>query len=450
MNIARVCHDRSMTLLALATLAVAGAVLWAAYVLLDPTPPRTVVMTTGPEGSAYQEFARRYREILARDGIELRLRPSNGSGDNLDRLRDPQSGAHAGFVLGGATSEQESPQLASLGTLFYEPVWLFYRGFEPGARGEGLLGRRISMGLEGSGTRAMASKLLALNGINESAVVLLSLSPLEASQALLQGRIDVAVMASPWDTPIVQQLIASEAVEVLSFPRADAYVALLPYLSRLVLPEGVGDMATNRPPTDVLLVSPKASLVVQKDLHPAIQYLLLEAAAQIHSGPGIFRGAGQFPGAESVDLPLSAPARQYYKSGSPLLQRYLPFWMAVLVVQGLVILIPFFAVVYPVLRVAPLLYDWRVRGRIYKLYGELKFLDADLDRRERKESVDDLVAQLDGLETRAHQIKVPMFWSHYLYTLRQHIWLVRERLERWQAERRNPQHPGKGPSDSHG
>jgi hypothetical protein len=240
-------------------------------------------------------------------------------------LRDPQSGVSVGFIQGGTTTRKESPGIESLGTVFYEPLWFFSR--ISGSRAEGLSGRRLSVGPEGSGTRALVLKLLERNKI---VAELFGLTPEVAREKLIAGDIDVVFIVASWDAPEVQRLITAEGIELRSFPRADAYIGLYPFLNKLVLPEGIGDPAMNRPPSDVALVAPKASLAVRADLHPAIQYLLLDAAVQVHSGPGIFQKAGQFPAAESIDIPLSAEAQRFYKSGRPFLQDYLPFWIAAL------------------------------------------------------------------------------------------------------------------------
>jgi hypothetical protein len=189
-------------------------------------------------------------------------------------------------------------------------------------------------------------------------------------------------------------------------------------------------MEHNRPPTDVVLAAPKASLVVRRDLHPAIQYLLLEAAVQIHSGPGMFRHAGQFPAAEAIDLPLSDHARHFYRSGPPFLQRHLPFWLAVLVQQLLVVLIPVLGVLYPLVRFAPAAYGWAMRRRVFRLYGELKFLEDDLAARSTQDNLADLVTRLDRLEDRASRFRLPVSFRPLLYTLRLHISLVRQRLQK--------------------
>jgi TRAP-type uncharacterized transport system substrate-binding protein len=393
-----------------------------------PLPPRAVTMVTGPKGGAYHEVGKRYRDLLAQQGITLTLHPTAGALENLARLRDPRSGAEIGFLQGGITSEKESPDLESLGTVFYEPLWFFHRGVIGGNSRKVLQGRKLSIGPEGSGTRALALELLGRHGIDLHFAELLPLAPQEAAKGLIRGEIDAALMLASWDSPVVRRLLAEETIELLSFPRADAYVALYPFLTKLTVPAGVGDLAKNRPPRDVVLIAPKASLVVRKDLHPALQSLLLEAAEQIHSGPGIFQQARQFPAAESIDLPLSSDARQYYRSGPPFLQRHLPFWLAVAIGRLLVLLIPLVGVLYPLFRLMPALYGWEIRWRIFRMYRELKLLEKDPSRSGTRRTLEDLSAALDRLEEKASRLRVPLFYENLLYTLRMHIDLVRERL----------------------
>ncbi|MBV8974753.1 MAG: hypothetical protein JOY74_06495, partial [Sinobacteraceae bacterium] len=280
---------------------------------------------------------------------------------------------------------------------------------------------------DGSGTRVMTKKFLRLNGIDESLLELAPLPAAAAGEALLRGEIDAAAMVASWDTPILRRLLASPDINIVGAPRADAYVALDPYLTKLVLPTGVGDLATNRPPNDVPLVATEASLIVRNDLHPAIQYLLLEAATAIHGPAGLFRRAGQFPAPAPVDLPISKDARQFYRSGSPFLQRYLPYGFAVFASRLLLLLIPVIGVAYPLLRMAPTLYGWSMRRRIFRLYGELKYIEVKLDDPGGIHA-GDLLAQLQRLEDRANHLQVPFAFAPFLYQLRNHIALVRERI----------------------
>jgi len=403
--------------------AVVATIAW-----LGPLPPKLVTMGTGTPGSDFDLYSRQYQAILKRSGVQLRLLPSAGSVENLRRLDDPRSGVAIAFLQGGLTSEAQSPELESLGTVFYQPFWLFVRRGISVARPEDLRCKRMAIGPEGSGSRMLAKKFLALNGIDEGNLQLLPLAAAEAGEALLHGEIDAAAMVASWDTAIVRRLLDSADVNVVGAPRADAYAALNPYFTKLIFPTGVGNLATNRPPSDVTLVATEASLIVRNDLHPAIQYLLLEAATQIHSAGGLFRKAGQFPAPERVDLPISKDARQYYKSGPPFLQRYLPYGFAVLASTLLVLLIPVIGVAYPLLRTAPALYGWSMRRRIFRLYGELKYIEVELDTKSGIPA-EDLLGQLQRLEERANHLQVPFAFAHFLYQLRNHIALVRARIE---------------------
>jgi TRAP-type uncharacterized transport system substrate-binding protein len=412
------------------TIAVTAAVIaYMAIVMLGSMPPRTIVMATGPEGGAYSVVGKLYRAALG-DDVEVRLVPTAGSPENLALLRDPHSGVSVALIQGGTVGAEDTSDLESLGTLFYEPLWWFRRSEIRDEGVAGLLGRKISIGAEGSGTRALAFELIKRIGIEGQVSELLALSPQVAAEKLLAGQIDVAFMIAAWDSPVVQQLLADERIGIASYPRADAYVALYPFLNKVVVPRGVRDLPKDRPPADVILIAPKASLVVRKDLHPAIQYLLLNAAMQIHSGPSIFQHTGQFPAAEAVDIPLSNEALRFYKSGPPFLHNYFPFWMAALIGK-LIVLIPILAVLYPIMKSLPHLYDWVMRSKILRMYGELRLLEDEMtDARSNGRDIREMIARLDRLQGQANHLRMPVAYVSRLYDLRNHIDLVREGLKK--------------------
>ena len=404
--------------------------IWLAFSLLRPTPPHSVAMAIDPEGSYNAELGKRYREILARDGIDLRLVPSPGAVESVARLRDAKSGISIAIIPGGITNKQQSPGLVSLGTLFYEPLWLFTRSqrLEKHAQLQNL---RISIGPEGTASHFLSLEFLVRVGvIEQNSATLLSLSPQESSAKLLNRDIDAAVLMGAWETPVVHQLLVAKDISLVGIRRADAFVALYPFLNKLELPAGVADMAENRPPTDVQLIAPKASLIVRDDLHPAIQYRLLEAASQIHSGPGVFHKAGEFPAPEAIDLPLSTHARQFYKTGSPFLQRNLPFWLAVLAQQALVVLLPVVGVLYPLLRVSPKIFMSIQSRRVYRLYSELRILEKDLGSVGPTIDNKNFIERLNRLDNRASRLWVPASLRPQLYNLRSHIRLVLEEAMR--------------------
>jgi hypothetical protein len=294
---------------------------------------------------------------------------------------------------------------------------------------EGLRGHKISIGPENSGTRAIVTELLARNGIKSDVAEFLPFNAAESGEKLLNGQLNAAVMVASWDTPIVQRLVSDPQVELVNFARADAYIALYPYLTKLILPQGVGNIAENRPPTDINLLATQASLIIRKDLNPSIQYLLLDVATDIHSRPGIFQKSGQFPAAQAVDFPVSKQARQFYKSGPPFLQRYLPFRLAANTQSLLVLLIPLAGILYPLLRMAPALYGWTMRRRIFSLYGEVKLIELEMETNPDK-NLAELLERLNKLDSRARHMRVSNMYAQFLYMLRQHISLVRDQLQR--------------------
>ena len=414
---------------AMLVLALPVVTLWWFVGAWQPAPPRAMRMVTGPAGSAHAEYGARYRDILARSGVRLELVPTPGALANLERLRDAGSGVGAGFVQAGTTTPEQSPELVSLGTLFYEPLWLFHRGRDSSLAFPDLRGKRISIGPEGSATRALSLRLLGLAGIDSSAAELLAFAPEEAADRLTRGEIDAAAFLTSWSSPVVQGLLHAEVVTLASFPRADALIARIPVLNKRVLPAGVADLARNIPPTDVVLVASKASLAVRRDLHPALRYLLLHAASEIHGTPSIFHRAGEFPALEAVDLPLADEAEQFHERGSPFLQRHLPFWLAVLTQRVVLTLVPVLGVLLPLLRGLPAVRAWYVHRRVALFYGELKLLDLEMEGPRAPSTGPDLIRKLDELEVRVSRLRVPEEFAALVYSLREHIRLVRERLE---------------------
>ena len=404
-----------------------------AFQFVQPAPPRKIVITTGSDAGAYNAYANRYATILARNGITLEVRTSAGSLQNIERLENDE--AQVGFVQGGVIDPKGDPdddesdsQLFSLGSVFFEPVWVFYRGDRRFDRLTDLKGKRIAIGQEGSGVRQLAQQLLRANDINPGGH-LLPLSGLKAAEELQQGRIDAAFIIAAENAPVVQVLLRSPGVKVMSFAQAEAYQRRFPFLTKLTLPQGVADLVRDYPPHDVTLLAPTANLIVRDDLHPALQSLLLQAASEVHGRAGFFQRAGEFPAYKDRLLPLSPEAARYFKAGPPFLQRYLPFWLAVLIDRLMVLLIPVFALLIPLLKVAPAIYSWRVRSKVFRCYGELKYLEEDLKQRFDAAKLPEYRSRLDVLDEEARGLKVPLAFTDLVYTLREHVNLVRQTLK---------------------
>jgi TRAP-type uncharacterized transport system substrate-binding protein len=396
--------------------------------LYDP-PQRHVRFAAGPESGVEFKFARRYSDILAREGVQLEVVATRGVHENLALLRDPKSGIDVALVEGGTTTAEQSPNLVSLGTLYYRPVWVFYRGRMPRPGEAWPRTLRIALGPEGGDSGSISRRLLVETGADVEPGQLRYLERPEAADSLVAGAVDIAAIVAPWESSWVQRLLRADSIQLAPVDRAAARVALHPFLSRLTLPEGVVDLARNIPAEDVPLVATKMSLAARRNLHPALQYLLLDAASEVHGAGGMFERPGEFPAAEPGDLPLSKAAASHHKSGTPFLQRHLPFWVAAIITQIVLLLIPVIGIAYPVLQGAPALYQALMQHRVSRVYAHLKLLEIDMAEG-RQIDREAAVKELDALDARARRLQTSATYVSMVYTLRAHIQLIRDRLLR--------------------
>ena len=418
-------RDLWLTITPMVLIALAAFVF--AFRFVEPAPPDSIVISTGAVDGGYHMFALRYREILARDGVKVELRPSAGSQENVSRLLDEKSDVEVGFLQGGSAFSTNAPDLVSLGSIYYEPLWVFYRGPEIHDFGA-LQGRKLAIGPEESGTRALALQLLAVNAAVMPPTKLLPESGQHAADLLLQGKLDAVLLVAPPESPLVEQLISAPGIRLLSLDRADAYTRRFPSLTRLTLPQGVFDFVKNVPARDVTLISPTANLLAVDGLHPALAYLLMRAASEVHGGAGLLHKAGEFPAPLNSEFPLSAEATRYYKSGPPFLQRYLPYWAAVLVDRLWLTLLPVLALLVPLGRIVPAVWRWRARSRIYRWYAKLKEVELNLDEQSPAEKLTELLTQLNQIESAVNRINTPLAYTDNLYAFRQNVNLVRQRV----------------------
>jgi len=420
---------KELLLVVLPAAALIVAIFWAASRFVQPAPPKTIVMTTGSESGAYHGYAKRYQEALARHGITLQLRTSSGALENLARLKDDQAGVTVGFIQGGTASSADGEGLMSLGSMYYEPLWVFYRDKNALDRVSQLQGKRLAIGAEGSGTRKLALQILSVNGMDGDAGRFLPISGDAGLEALKQGQADAVFVIAGADAAVIRKFLALDGVRLMNFAQAGAYVKRFPFLSKVTLPRGVVDLVQDIPAQDVNLIAATANLVVRDDIHPALISLFMLAASEIHGAAGTFQQAREFPAPKDATIEISKDAEHYYKSGPPFLQRYLPFWAATLVDRILVLILPFLALI-PILRAIPAVYAWRVTSRIYRWYGELSLLENEIKKNYDPARYADYLARLDSMEEHANNRPVPVSYAHLLYTLREHINLVRILLER--------------------
>ncbi|NVO06704.1 MAG: ABC transporter substrate-binding protein, partial [Rhodoferax sp.] len=341
-----------------AALLVAAAI-WAALHFIDPAPRMHVVIATGAEDSEYVDFARSYAKLLAEDGVTLEVQSSGGALDNIKRLRNPDDAARIAFLQDGLGDTEESRasesevDLVSLGSVSYEPIWVFYRGKQLQTRLSSLQGRRIAVGNKGTGTQVLALRLLAASGVTAANSHLVTADRAQSQALLQQGQVDAAFFIGAPESPQVRALMAYPGLHVMNLDQAEASTRQFPYLHHLVLPHGAMDLGANVPGHDLHLLATTTTVVVTRNLHPAIVSLLMKAMQTTHAKPDLLNAPKAFPAVKDTDFPLSQDAARFYQSGPPFLQRYLPFWLATLVDRAALAIIPLLAILVPLTRMAP-------------------------------------------------------------------------------------------------
>lgn len=399
-----------------------------AYQFVEPAPPGEITVASGPKDGAYFGFAKRYAEALLRQGITLHVRETKGSVENLALLADPESGVDLAFTQSGTGEAEAHPELVSLGSLYYEPLWIFLRQSLPG-RFSALRGGRIAVGEEGSGTKAVVERLLAENAIDGTVSTLVAQGGQVAVRQLEAGAVDAACFVSSVDSPLLQELLGKDELSLMELERVSAYTRRHRYLSRVELLAGVVDPGRNIPSADVSLLSPVASLTAREDFHPALVELLLGAANKVHGAPSVFEAFARFPSAEFTDFPVTEEARRFLTRGPSFLNRFLPFWAANFVDRMLVMLIPLVTLLIPLFRVVPPLYRWRVRSRFKRWYRDLQMIDGLIVEGSEAVKLNEALERLEAIQSELAKITVPPSYGDELYQVHAHMAFVRRRVE---------------------
>jgi len=427
----RTIWSRDALIVAVPVIALVAVTFWIAFQYVKPAPPDSLVMATGDPNGAYAKYGEKYRENLARYGVTLELRPTHGAAENFALLRDGR--VDVAFVQGGIgvplPQVNGEPPVVSLGALYYEPLWIFLSAARPQAdRLAELAGARMAVGMEGSGTRALALKVLSEGGAMQDGTKFLPLGGDEALAALDANEIDVIFQVAGIEAPIVDALLRRRDLRQMSLVHAVAFAKRNSYLSVLTVPRGVVSIADDLPSRDVTMVATTANLLAQNDVHPALMYLLLDTASLINSTQTHLAEARTFPNARGQDMPVASEAARYYKSGKPFLHNYLPYWAANFVDRTLVLLIPIFAVLLPAFKIAPWLYTYRLKSRIFHWYEKLTEVEVEIAHDPHPSSHERHVRRLDAIEAEIKAAHLPSWLREQAYLLRGAIRMVREKL----------------------
>ena len=405
-----------------------GVACFAAYKLIDPAPPRHIVIATGSSSPNHNAFARIYQVLLQKEGIQVEIRDSEGDIENIQALKDPNSKVDFAFVQDGIARSEGAGSLQSLGSLYYEPAWVICRCSPEVSHLSMLKGKRIAIGAVNDGTNILAKNLLSTSGVTSANTHLIAIGGEEAAKKLSNRKIDAMIVVDSPESDVIKRVLRKDGIRLISLDDAEAYARLNPSLHHLVLPEGAMDIARNIPRQSVHLVAPTATLVTREDTHPALIYLMMKIINQVHNEPSIFNAKGTFPSAHSNDFPLSTQAANFYKSGLPTLDKYLPFWIATFISRSFIIILPLLAIIIPLSKIVPKAFDWVIRRKLLKYYGELRYLENLLKENSPVKNRAFFLERLNEIEARVKELKIPITYSQDLYNLRSHIDLVRSKL----------------------
>ena len=436
-----VSTDIKRTVFWVLVLAFLGTLMWALLHYVSPSPPRTLTLATGAPDGAYHQFGLKYESIFKANGVTLVLQPSTGSVENLQRLNDGK--VHVGFVQGGlgllaleSLEDADDSNLRSLATVAYEPVWIFSRKLDLSVGLSGLVGKRIAVGVAGSGNYKVANDLLTTYGVinTDSTPVgntrVVKEGGMAAARLLQSGEVDALIAVAAPQASFITYLLEDASLQLASLRHAEGLSRRFPYFQAVSLKRGSVSPERNFPPKDVAMIATTANLVISKDLHPALAYLLLDAARQTHGRPTLFSRPGDFPSPSGTDFLLADEADRYFKNGRPFLQRYLPFWLANFVQRLVLLLVPMAALMFPLFRFMPSLLSWTHQRKLFQRYGELKYLEADIAKGQlTPETIARSLARLDAIDREVVALRFPLDFSDRVYTLRQHIDFVRSHLK---------------------
>ena len=393
---------------------------------LAPPPPKSISFASGSETGAYTLTANAYAEVFADNKFTLNVVHTSGSGDNLELLRSGQ--VSAAIVQGGVSTPADQSEFQSLGAIFYEPFWVFYRS-ELALDAENLgdmrdlNGLRIAAGSANSGTRVLTEHLLGQNGISGT---LLDIGGATGADALMAGDIDVLISVTSPRAPFVRSLLEAPQIDVLSFDRALAYERRQPFLKQVIFPEGGLDLSSNLPENPIEMIAPAAEVVVRSDLHPALQSLLLEAMNDIHKGGSLLAPPGTFPNPDRIDLPIAKEAARFYENGPSFMRRLFPFTLANFLERAWVLAIPLLTLGFPLVRAAPPIYRWRTRRKVYVWYKDLRELETQGRAATTQEQRKKISKELSRLQAEVGRVEVPESYTDELYRLRSHILFVNQ------------------------
>jgi uncharacterized protein len=399
-----------------------------------PMPPQEITISSGSAGGMYQEHAARYKTALASYGISAKVMESAGTGENLKRLKDPAGQVQMGFVQGGYALSEFSQSLGAdietIAQVDVEPVWVFSR-FKDVDSLLRLQGTRVAIGQTGSGSRAVAVRMLEQVRLEPKDLMLSESVGMEMANALREGRIDAMIFVASPNAPVVQALLKSPGVYMASLRRSAAMIERLPYLEARFVAAGSLRPDTQQPPQDTVLLTTLASVVVREDLHPMIKRILADTALKLHAAAGPLHSAGEFPHLKRVEFSSSTQAREVLRNGLPWLESNLGVFWAQWVYRLLLIGLPLALAAFVLSKIIPGYLRWLMESAINRWYGELKYIENDLKASSKPGGLEmaRYRGQLRDINEQVSRFEAPRSFMQRMYVLKKHVQFVQTQLQ---------------------
>lgn len=415
----------------LIVLLIAGVVVY-----LKPFPFTGITIATSYEGGDWYQFGKGAIASLKEHDIDVEVVVTNGAVENAEKLNDSKSGVNAGFVYGAALSKDQQKELYSLGSVSYDPVWIFYRNELVGKikNIQDFTKYRVALGPKKSGSYILAKKFFEFNGINiETNSNFLSSSWEDSRTNFLSGKTDVYIFVATMLDPLVEELINSPDMTLFNLPNAPAYQKRFNYLDAVVIPAGSINIEKNIPAHDISLVATTTTLAVRKDLHPSLQLALLVASKQFiqDSSKLFFSKRNEFPAYVDPSIPISPIARNFYNYGPPKSAEYLPYWLVVFFDRFWFLVLIAFAVIYPLSKLNFHLRRFRFIIRKRPLYELLLNMEKEIaDKKLPNEEKEKLLKKLETIHKHAHQHFIPVGEETDYFLFVNALQLLRNKIER--------------------
>lgn len=394
---------------------------------VNPVPPTELTISTSGDTTPDYEFALQYQALLEEEGFTLNILPGSGTAMTAERLVSGE--ADIGIISSGVVTEEQAVELSSLGSLYFEPIWVFYRADQEVRFLSDLRGKRIAIGSVGSGTRLLALRLLEANDVTGDNSDLVEGVFADLADQLSAGEVDAMFFVVSPRAPAVNRLLRDDSIALLNIERADAYRSQYPYLTSVTIGQGSVDLAENIPAESATILAGAANMVVRSEVHPNLIRLLSQVLEEVHGSAGIFEEAGEFPSTSYVELDLHPEAQRYFREGQTFFESSFPFVLASILDRFIIVLIPLVPLLYPLIRGLPPVYNIALRRRIIRWYATLHEINAKIHTL-TVEGVDVELARLEDLMgTLLSEPPPPLGFMGDFYNLQLHVELVTYRLE---------------------